>query len=47
VVTKINIRIGVWGDQAISRLLLGEIQARCPAVPQAESPTGDPRRPVW
>jgi hypothetical protein len=32
-VTKINIRIGVWGDQAISRLLLGEIQARCPAVP--------------
>jgi hypothetical protein len=33
VVTKINIRIGVFGDQAISRLILGEIQARCPALP--------------
>ena len=33
-VTKTTIRVGVWGDQAISRLLLGEIQARAPAEPQ-------------
>jgi hypothetical protein len=32
-VTKTTIRVGVWGDQAISRLLLAEIQARLPAVP--------------
>jgi hypothetical protein len=33
-VTKINIRVGLMGDQAISRLLLAEVQARCPAVPE-------------
>lgn len=33
VVTKINIRVGVWGDQAISRLVLAEIHARSPALP--------------
>jgi hypothetical protein len=42
IVTKINIRVGVFGDQAISRLLLGEIQARCPAVPGVE-PDGSPQ----
>ena len=35
-VTKTTIRVGVWGDQAISRLVLGEIQARAPAVPSVE-----------
>ncbi len=35
-VTKTTIRVGVWGDQAISRLLLGEIQARAPAIPSVE-----------
>ena len=35
-VTKTTIRVGVWGDQAISRLVLGEIRARAPAVPSVE-----------
>ncbi len=35
VVTKANIRVGLMGDQVMSRLILGEIQARCPAIPAA------------
>jgi hypothetical protein len=34
VVTKINIRVGLFGDQPMSRLILGAIQARTPAPPQ-------------
>lgn len=37
IVTKLNIRVGMWGDQAISRLLLEEVQARSPAVPPPAS----------
>lgn len=33
VVTTMGIRIGVFGDQPLSRLVLGNIQARLPAVP--------------
>lgn len=49
IVTKINIRVGILGDQAISRLLLAEIQARCPAIPepapQPEPPVAPPAEP--
>jgi len=38
VVTKTNIRVGLMGDQVMSRLIQGEIQARCPALPAAEEP---------
>jgi hypothetical protein len=38
VVTKTNIRVGLMGDQVMSRLIMGEIQARCPATPAADSP---------
>lgn len=34
--TKTNIRVGFWGDQAMARMLIAEIQARCPAIPAAE-----------
>ena len=44
-VTKTTIRVGVWGDQAISRLILGEIQARCPAVPSVV-PDEEPPAPA-
>lgn len=37
-IVKINIRVGLLGDQAISRLLLAEVQARCPAVPEPSAP---------
>jgi hypothetical protein len=45
VVTKINIRVGLVGDQAVSRLLLAEIQARCPAVPTPSPPDEPPPKP--
>lgn len=35
-VTKTNIRVGVFGDQAVARLIMGELQARAPAIPAAE-----------
>jgi hypothetical protein len=41
-VTKLRIRIGVWGDQAISRLILGQIQGRCPTP---EEPGPVPAKP--
>ena len=44
-VTKTTIRVGVWGDQAISRLILGEIQARTPAAPQGEPVSPVPPAP--
>jgi hypothetical protein len=34
IVTKVNIRVGLLGDQPMSRLVLGAIQARTPAPPQ-------------
>lgn len=33
VVTKINVRVGLFGDQPMSRLILGGIQAHIPAPP--------------
>jgi hypothetical protein len=33
IVTKINIRVGLLGDQPMSRLVLGAIQSRLPAPP--------------
>jgi hypothetical protein len=38
VVTKTNVRVGLMGDQVMSRLIMGEIQARCPAAPAADTP---------
>lgn len=34
-VTKSNIRVGLFGDQSIARLLMAEIHARSPAKPEA------------
>lgn len=44
VVTKTNIRVGLMGDQVMSRLIQGEIQARCPAVfePAPPAPPANP-----
>lgn len=36
IVTKINIRIGLLGDQPMSRLILGGIQSRLPAPPHRQ-----------
>lgn len=46
VVSKINIRVGVWGDQAMSRLVQQAIQKRFPEtfVPP-EAPPAPPPKP--
>src|ERR1051326_5718674 len=44
-VTKTNIRVGLMGDQVMSRLIMGEIQARCPATPDTANPPMGPSGP--
>jgi hypothetical protein len=41
IVTKFNIRVGLFGDQSMSRLILGAIQSRLPAPPQRTLPLED------
>src|SRR5690606_34827844 len=45
VLTKIKIRIGTWGDQAISQLLMDRILVRLPKHPAEGPPEPDDLRP--